>query len=450
MLLPEFQHFRNKDSDPEHPESTHPGLAFLDFQEYLKHFDPFHPESWVDNEPGMSLKALENTKIFAPREIDFQCLEEVRTRTVCIGDIDVFFARPNQPHAQETIATYLAVELTNRPEVDTVVFLDTAVTHELIALAKELHANDYRVIIRDHHAELGEHEDLVREILQYCDRDSSKITDRATSPGCAELVQLGEFSGKNVLNIVDHDPDGVFTAIDAATKPKEKETEAFPGLKQDCALLDGNPAKQKVEDMTVHGRRMVALWQTLRKTGTVQEKNAEKFELFRRFVASVQGSKEDAEYFDTVIIPRWENQAVPHARDLANKAEPVCNKVFLLDTTQEAEKFCDTGTLFRALIEQGCEFLILKKEQPGRAVQYEINRIEGTQSLFDILMTRKDSEILNEELERASAKDEKRDPNPRQNRHFFVVQPFIAFCKGDEVFETHVLPKLIKHFGLAQ
>ncbi len=440
MRLPEFGPEQFIEFDQNEEENSE-DLSVYNLHEYFEEYPFSFPDTLYDDEEAR-IKSLKDTKIFSSPERGLKRLGEVDKRTVYFSDDKkdrVFFERPVHPDACANIATYLSIELTNKPKIDTVVFLDTVPTELFLDLVKQLQENGYRVIIRDHHTHGGDIDaDLVARFHQYID-SKSVLTTRKEAPGCAQLVEAGEFSADNFIVIADNDKDGLLTAMKAKGIEYERMT-------QDCDILDGNPAEQDPEKLTAWGKRLLMLTETMPRIRKDLDHDKEKFRRFSIFIRAVQGDEEALKFIDGEIQNQWEATRAQSER-LVSQATKVCNHVFLVDMTLAENNGVtyDQGTLFRGCIARGTRVLVIKNTDRSNSSEYTFMMIDGDESLFDIVMTPAAAEKFNEKVEREISKRRQKEPDPKRNKHIMLLQPFKGFCKGN-LWEKKVLPKLRDHY----
>lgn len=418
-------------------------LSVYNLDEYFEDYPFSFPDTVYDDEEGR-IQALKDTRIFYSPERGVKRLAEVDKRTVYFSEDKkdaIFFERPVHPDACANIATYLSIELTNNPKINTVVFLDTPLTEQFLVLVQELYENGYMIIIRDHHTHGGKiDEDLVERFKNFID-PSSTLTTRAAAPGCAQLVEEGEFSAENFIVIADNDKDGLLTAMKA-------KGIVYPGINEDCDILDGNPAEQDPERLTIWGKRLLALNETMSRTRKdQQDQDREKFRRFSVFVKALKGDKEALEFLDGPVQEDWERSCFK-AREFAEKSERVCKSVFVVDMSAKADQgtLYDQGTLFRDCIARGSKVLVIKTRDRGNNPEYIFMMISGNESLFDIVMKPKDAERINRKVEERVARKMGRQEDAQRNKHILMLQPFKGICKRN-LWETEVLPKLRGYYG---
>lgn len=98
-------------------------------------------------------------------------------------------------------------------DANKVLFVDTGATPDLVKLIKALHEKELTVFVRDHHKGEGRNPESA-EAIQRILGDRAKIVDRKSAPGCAQLVETGEFADADVI-VADPDYDGLVAAMKA-------------------------------------------------------------------------------------------------------------------------------------------------------------------------------------------------------------------------------------------
>jgi len=240
---------------------------------------------------------------------------------------------------------------------DTVLFIDTPITAPTVEAVHRLKHEGYRVVFRDHHGIDGkpvndrdeEVANATQRLRKLLDEDCL-ITVRRLHPACSTLVSIGEFEHATAI-IADPDPDGLTASMKAVGI-------YYPGLDEDAALLDGEPASQ------VTGTRLSSL---LAKGVTIlpsyDPKNPERREkaledLFKKWVSAVQGDDKALRRLEEGEVAY--DRAVKEAEGLANTAREVAPGVVLVDTIDAG--LYDVGTLLSALEKlPGCRITVLRK-----------------------------------------------------------------------------------------
>ncbi|MBU6452403.1 MAG: hypothetical protein KGS72_11530 [Cyanobacteria bacterium REEB67] len=243
------------------------------------------------------------------------------------------------------------------PEPDTVLFIDTPITAPTVEAVHRLKHEGFRVVFRDHHGIDGkpvndrdQQVELATQRLRKLLQEDCLITVRRLHPACSTLVEIGEFAGATAI-IADPDPDGLTASMKAVGI-------YYPGLDEDAALLDGEPASQ------VTGTRMSSL---LAKGVTILPSFDSKFperrekaleDLFKRWVKAVQGDGQALRSLEEGEGAY--DRAVKEAEGLAQNAREVAPGVVLVDTVDA--NLYDVGTLLAALERlPGCRITVLRK-----------------------------------------------------------------------------------------
>jgi hypothetical protein len=240
---------------------------------------------------------------------------------------------------------------------DTVLFIDTPITAPTVEAVHRLKHEGYRVVFRDHHGIDGEPvnerdaqvADNTRRLKKLLDEDC-RITVRRLHPACSTLVDVGEFEHATAI-IADPDPDGLTASMKAVGI-------YYPGMDEDAALLDGEPASQvtgtRLSSLLAKGVTILPSFDP--KTPERREKALE--DLFKKWVKAVQGDGQALRSLEEGEGAY--DRAVREALSLVSAAREVAPGVVLVDTADA--NLYDVGTLLAALEKlPGCRITVLRK-----------------------------------------------------------------------------------------
>jgi len=267
---------------------------------------------------------------------------------------------------------------------DTVLFIDTPITAPTVEAVHRLKHEGYRVVFRDHHGIDGEpvnerdqqvaaNSRRLRTLL----KDDCTITVRRLHPACSTLVEIGEFENATAI-IADPDPDGLTASMKAVGI-------YYPGLDEDAALLDGEPASQvtgtHLSSLLAKGVTILPSFDP--KTPERREKALE--DLFKKWVKAVQG---DAQALRTLEEGEGAyDRAVKEAESLVSTAREVAPGVVLVDTVDAG--LYDVGTLLAGLEKlPGCRVTVLRKGlgpiAAAHGVQYSMAVAKAAQAEINL------------------------------------------------------------------
>jgi hypothetical protein len=305
-----------------------------------------------------------------------------------------------------------------------VLFVDTGATPDLAATIKSLVEKGVNVTIRDHHKREGrnpEAADTIEQILG----DNAKIVDRKTAPGCATLIEFGEFSDYDVI-VADPDYDGLVAAMKACGV-------SYEGMDDDAELFDVRP-KQSADTLTELG------WTAVRALATLPPFNKErpeisenaKKQLFERFVAAAQGDQDERGELEKAVAA-YEAGVAEAKRLLAEKMSKPCTGVVHIDSVG-AER-SDLNTLTRGMESEGAKVTVVRKDfgpiagKPGG---------HGTQ--YSLAVVRKHQD----EIDLRTLVPEGMETSPQAGLLSNVA--FLLHCSED-VWNSTILPALESHLG---
>lgn len=261
-----------------------------------------------------------------------------------------------------------------------VLFVDTGVTPDLAETIQSLVDKGISVTIRDHHKGEGRNPESAEAIEQILG-DNAKIVDRKTAPGCATLIELGEFSDIEVI-VADPDYDGLVSAMKAVGV-------SYDGMDEDAEVFDVRP-KQSAETLTALG------WTAVRALSTLPPFNKEKPEisenakkqLFERFVAATTGDTEARDQLEKEVAA-YEAGVSEARRLLAEKMSVPCKGVVMIDSVGADRS--DLNTLSRGMEANGAVVTVVRKDfgpiagKPGgHGVQYSLAVLQKHQDELDL------------------------------------------------------------------
>lgn len=305
-----------------------------------------------------------------------------------------------------------------------VLFVDTGSTPDLAATIKSLVEKGVEVHIRDHHKGEGRTPEAANEIEEILG-DNAQIVSRSEAPGCAQLIQFGEFADADVI-VADPDYDGLVSAMKAAGV-------SYDGMDSDAEIFDVRP-KQSADTLTDLG------WTAVRALSTLPPFNEEKPEisenakkqLFERFVAAASGDTTAREQLESAVA-EYEAGVAEAKRLLAEKMSKPCTDVVLIDSVG-AER-SDLNTLTRGMESEGAKVTVVRKDfgpiagKPGG---------HGTQ--YSLAVVRKHQE----EIDLRDLVPEGTETSPQAGLLSNVA--FLLHCSED-VWNSTILPALESRLG---
>jgi len=261
-----------------------------------------------------------------------------------------------------------------------VLFVDTGATPDLATTIQSLVDKGISVTIRDHHKGEGRNPEAAQTIEQILG-SNAQIVDRKTAPGCATLVELGEFWDADVI-IADPDYDGLVAAMKAAGI-------SYEGMDEDAEVFDVRP-KQSAETLTELGWTAVRALSTLppfNKARPEISENAKK-QLFERFVAAAQGDNEARGELEKAVAT-YEAGVTEAKRLLTEKMSHPCNGVVMIDSVGADRS--DLNTLTRGMESEGAIVTAVRKDfgpiagKPGgHGTQYSLAVVRKHQDELDL------------------------------------------------------------------
>lgn len=261
-----------------------------------------------------------------------------------------------------------------------VLFVDTGVTPDLASAIQALVEKGVTVHVRDHHKGEGRNPEAAEAIEQILGINA-KIVDRKSAPGCAQLIELGEFAGTDVI-VADPDYDGLLAAMKACGI-------TYQGMDSDAEVFDVRP-KQSAETLTKLG------WTAVRALSTLPPFNREKPEisenakkqLFERFVAAASGDSAALGELEKAVS-EYEAGVAESERLLAEKMSVPCKGVTMIDSVGAARS--DLNTLTKGMEKEGVFVTVVRKDfgpiagKPGgHGVQYSMSVAQKYQAEIDL------------------------------------------------------------------
>lgn len=262
-------------------------------------------------------------------------------------------------------------------ETKRVLFVDTPSTPELAETVKALVELGVEVHVRDHHRGEGRTPE-VAEAVEVVLGERARIVNRADAPGCAALVELGEFSGEGTVIVADPDLDGLTAAMKAAGV-------SYEGLEQDAEIFDVRP-KQGPDTLTPLGWTVVRALSTLPPFNPKRPEVAEKAkaELFGAFVAAASGDAEAGAGLEAKVAAY--EAGVAEAKKLAEGISSPCAQVAFVDTCGAPRH--DLTTLTRAMEATGAKVTVVRKDMgpiaAAHGVQYSLAVVKRYQEEIDL------------------------------------------------------------------
>ncbi|MFH1739131.1 MAG: hypothetical protein ABIH23_08990 [bacterium] len=305
-----------------------------------------------------------------------------------------------------------------------VLFVDTGATPDLAATIQSLVEKGISVTIRDHHKGEGrnpEAADTIEQILG----DNAKIVDRKTAPGCAILIELGEFSDADVI-IADPDYDGLVAAMKAAGV-------SYEGMDGDAEVFDVRP-KQSAETLTSLG------WTAVRALATLPPFNKErpevsenaKRDLFEAFVKAASGDTEALENLEGRVA-EYEAGVAEAERLLAEKMSHPCKGVAIIDSVGANRS--DLNTLTRGMEKTGAVVTGTRKD---------FGPIAGKPGGHGVQISIAVAQSYQKELDLRTLVPEGMESSPQAGLLSNVS--FLLHC-SEAVWESTILPALRARFG---
>ncbi|MBD3281473.1 hypothetical protein GF391_01880 [Candidatus Uhrbacteria bacterium] len=297
-----------------------------------------------------------------------------------------------------------------------VLFVDTASTPELAETVKTLRELGVEVHVRDHHRGEGRTPEAA-EAVEAVLGGNARIVDRKTSPGCAALVELGEFAEEGTVIVADPDLDGLVAAMKAAGV-------VYDGLESDADVFDVRP-RQSAETLTPLGWTVVRALSTLPPFNPKRPEVAEnaKAELFGAFVAAASGDAEAQAGLEAKVAAY--EAGVAEARKLAESISAPCAQVSFVDTCGAPRH--DLNTLTQAMEATGCKVTVVRKDVGPIAAAH------GTQ--FSLAVVRK----YQEEVDLRTLVPEGSESSPKAG---IISNTSFLLHVSEKVWEEVVLPAL--------
>lgn len=258
-----------------------------------------------------------------------------------------------------------------------VLFVDTPSTPELAETIKALTELGVEVHVRDHHRGEGRNPEAV-ELVEAVLDERARIVARAEAPGCAALVELGEFAGEGTVIVADPDLDGLTAAMKAAGV-------SYEGLEQDAEIFDVRP-KQGPDTLTPLGWTVVRALSTLPPFNPKRPEVAEnaKRDLFAQFASAASGDTEARAELEAKVAAY--EAGVAEAKKLAEGIGAPCAKVAYVDTCGAPRH--DLTTLTRAMEATGCKVTVVRKDMgpiaAAHGVQYSLAVVKRYQEEIDL------------------------------------------------------------------
>ncbi len=265
-------------------------------------------------------------------------------------------------------------------DAKTVLFVDTGATPVLAETIAALTERGVGVVVRDHHKGEGRTPEAAEQIEEMLGGDAH-IVDRASAPGCAELIGLGQFAGFDAI-VADPDYDGLVATMKAVGV-------TYEGMDTDAEIFDVRP-NQSAETLTELGWTAVRALSTLppfNKERPEVSENAKK-DLFARFVAAAEGNAEARGELESAV-EAYEAGVTEAKRLLAEKMSHPCKGIVMIDSVGAARS--DLNTLARGMETNGAIVTVVRKDfgpiagKPGgHGVQYSLAVVRGHQSDLDL------------------------------------------------------------------
>ncbi|MFZ6015014.1 MAG: hypothetical protein ACOYUZ_01520 [Patescibacteria group bacterium] len=301
-------------------------------------------------------------------------------------------------------------------------FVDTPSTPELAETVKVLVEMGVEVHVRDHHRGEGRTPEAVQAVEAVLG-ERARIVERKISPGCAELVELGEFTGEGTVIVADPDLDGLVAAMKAAGA-------RYPGLDEDAEVFDVRP-RQSADSLTPLGWTVVRALSTLPPFNPQRPEASEnaKRDLFAQFVSVASGDAEARKNMENKVAVY--EAAVYEAEKLAKAVSSPCKHVSFVDTCGAPRH--DLATLTRAMEATGAVVTVMRKDTGPIAsahggVQYSLAVVKKHQ----------------EEVDLRSLVPEGSESSPAAG--LISNTSFLLHC-SEKVWNETVLPALRARFG---
>ncbi len=262
-------------------------------------------------------------------------------------------------------------------EMRCVLFVDTPSTPDLAETVKALVERGVEVHVRDHHRGEGRTPEAA-EAVEALLGERARIVNRADAPGCASLVELGEFAGEGTVIVADPDLDGLTAAMKAAGV-------SYEGLEQDAEIFDVRP-KQSAETLTPLGWTVVRALSTLPPFNPQRPEVAEnaKAELFGAFVKAASGDAEARQGLESRVATY--EAGVAEAEKLAQGISSPCAQVSFVDTCGAPRH--DLNTLTQAMEAKGAKVTVVRKDNgpiaAAHGVQYSLAVVKRYQEEIDL------------------------------------------------------------------
>ncbi|MDF1497240.1 MAG: hypothetical protein P1P90_04220 [Patescibacteria group bacterium] len=302
-----------------------------------------------------------------------------------------------------------------------VLFVDTPSTPELAETVKALVELGVEVHVRDHHRGEGRNPEAA-EAVEAVLGGNARIVDRKTSPGCAVLVELGEFTGEGTVIVADPDLDGLTASMKAAGV-------SYEGLEQDAEIFDVRP-KQSAETLTPLGWTVVRALSTLPSFNPQRPEIAEnaKAELFQSFVKAASGDAEARAGLEAKVAAY--EAGVAEAKRLAEGITSPCAQVSFVDTCGAPRH--DLNTLTQAMEATGCKVTVVRKDAGPIAAAHRVQ--------YSLAVVRKHQE----EIDLRNLVPEGSESSPKAG--IISNTSFLLHC-SEKVWEEVILPALRVRFG---
>ena len=258
-----------------------------------------------------------------------------------------------------------------------VLFVDTPATLELAAMVETLTELGVVCHVRDHHRGEGRTPEAAK-VVEMALGENARIVTRADAPGCAALVELGEFAGEGTVIVADPDLDGLTAAMKAAGV-------TYPGLETDAEVFDVRP-RQSAETLTSLGWTVVRALSTLPPFNPQRPEVSEnaKMELFQSFVAAASGDIEARSGLESRVATY--EAGVAEARKLAESISAPCAQVSSVDTCGAPRH--DLNTLTQAMEATGAKVTVVRKDAgpiaAAHGVQYSLAVVKKHQEEIDL------------------------------------------------------------------
>ncbi len=267
---------------------------------------------------------------------------------ITAGRVPVFMSKFFSAHAVEECLAALEAAKARR-----VLFVDTGATPHLAAAIRSLVEEGVEVHVRDHHRGEGRTPEAAEEIESLIGGERARIVSREEAPGCALLVERGEFAGEGTAIVADPDLDGLVASAKAAGT-------VYDGLDADAEVFDVRP-RQSAETLTALGWTVVRALSTLPAFNPKRPEVAEnaKKELFESFLAAAQGDAEAKASLEAKV-EAYECAVAAARRLLAEKISHPCKGVVMVDAVGAGRP--DLNTLTRGMEKVGAIVTVVRKD----------------------------------------------------------------------------------------